>query len=217
MPAPDQALRADFAAAGLGGRLEPGRRAAFLLIDPARAYTDPASPLFAGVETAVAAMRSLLDTARQSGLLTVITRVLHEFPTDGGMFARKVPATGLCFTPGNPWADFIEGLEPAPGETLVTKQYPSAFFGTSLAATFTAAGVDTLVIAGLSTSGCVRASALDALQHGFAPFVVADAVGDRNEDVHSSNLRDIDAKVGQVIDLITAQALIRNPERGSHE
>ena len=209
--------REDDLAAGLGGHLEPGRHPAFLLIDPARAYTDPTSPLYAGVETAVEGMRSLLGAARQSGLPTIITRVLHEFPTDGGMFARKVPATGRCFTPGNPWADFIQGLEPQPGETLVTKQYPSAFFGTALAATLTAAGVDTLIIAGLSTSGCVRASALDALQHGFAPFVVADAVGDRHEDVHSSNLRDIDAKVGQVIDLTTARALIRNPERGSHE
>ncbi|GLY29650.1 isochorismatase family protein [Kineosporia sp. NBRC 101731] len=203
-------LSDDFAAAGLAGQLTPGRRAAFLLIDPARAYTDPASPLYAGVEAAAEVMRTLLGAARRAATPVVVTRVLHEFPTDGGLFARKVPATGRCFTPGNPWADYIEGLEPVSGECVVTKQYPSAFFGTALAATLTATGVDTLVIAGLSTSGCVRASALDALQHGFAPFVVADAVGDRDHDVHTSNLRDIDAKIGQVIDATTALTLIES-------
>lgn len=193
-------LAADFAAAGLAGALTPGRRAAFLLIDPARAYVDPASPLYADVHSSVLRMGALLEAARTTETPVVITRVLHEFPGDGGIFARKVPATAQCFTPGNPWADFIEGLEPAAGETVVTKHYPSAFFGTSLAASLTAQGIDTLILAGLSTSGCIRASALDALQHGFVPFVVANAVGDRHEDVHNANLRDIDAKIGQVVD-----------------
>nr|WP_269329702.1 isochorismatase family protein [Kineosporia babensis] len=190
--------------------MTPGRRAAFLLIDPARAYVDPASPLHADVHSSVRNMGTLLQAARTTATPVVITRVLHEYPGDGGVFARKVPATGQCFTPGNPWAEFIEGLEPTAGETLVTKHYPSAFFGTSLAATLTAQAIDTLVIAGLSTSGCVRASALDALQHGFVPFVVADAVGDRHEDVHRANLRDIDAKIGQVIETRSAIDLLHS-------
>lgn len=206
---------AELTRAGLGGSLVPGLRSCLLLVDPARAYTDPASPLYAGVEAAVAVMGELLNTARARSVPVVITRVVHEFPGDGGLFARKVPATGRCFGVGNPWGDYIAGLEPAPGEVVVTKQYPSAFFGTSLAATLTATGIDTLVIAGLSTSGCIRASALDALQHGFAPFVVADAVGDRSPDVHRANLRDIQAKIGQVVDIGTALGLLTRTTAGA--
>lgn len=191
-------LSADFAAAGLDGSLVRGDRPAVLLIDPARAYTDPASSLYAGVEDAVAAMQELVAAARAAGVPVYVTRVLHEHPGDGGLFARKVPASS-AFRAGNPMGDWIPGLEPAPGDVVVTKQYPSAFFGTALAASLTAAGIDTLVIGGLSTSGCVRASALDALQHGFVPLIVRDAVGDRNDDVHEANLRDIAAKVGDVI------------------
>ncbi|MGY1841316.1 MULTISPECIES: isochorismatase family protein [unclassified Modestobacter] len=191
---------ADAAAAGLAGRLGPGTNPALLLVDPARAYTEPTSPLYAGVEGAVAAMRRLLGACRAAGIPIVITRVWHEFPGDGGLFARKVPAS-VCFAAGSPLAEPIDGLEHRPGEVLLTKQYPSAFFGTALAATLTAQGVDTLVVAGLSTSGCVRATALDALQHGFVPLVVREAVGDRLPEVHQANLRDIDAKVGDVVSL----------------
>ena len=101
-------------------------------------------------------------------------------------------------------AAFAPGLEPAGGETVITKQYASAFFGTSLASTFTSLGVDTVLIAGVSTSGCVRASAVDCCQHGFVPVVVRDAVGDRAAGPHESNLFDLQAKYAEVIDLAAA-------------
>lgn len=121
------------------------------------------------------------------------------------MFYRKVPAL-RCFEEGlHPeLAAFAEGLEPAPGETVITKQYASAFFGTTLASTLTALGVDTVLLAGVSTSGCVRATTLDACQHGFIPLVVRDAVGDRHPAPHEANLFDLQAKYAEVISLATA-------------
>ncbi|SDT36465.1 isochorismatase family protein [Actinoplanes derwentensis] len=181
-----------------GGHLDPGERPALLLIDPARAYTEPGSPLYAGVEDAVDRMRELLALVRAAGLPVIITRVRHEQPGDGGLFARKVPGSA-AFAAGNPLAEPIAGLEHRPGEMLLTKQYPSAFFGTALAASLTARRIDTLLIAGLSTSGCVRASALDALQHGFVPLVVREAVGDRDPAIHEANLNDIAAKIADVV------------------
>jgi maleamate amidohydrolase len=101
---------------------------------------------------------------------------------------------------GSPLADFPATPRPRDGEVVITKQYASAFFGTSLASTLTAMGVDTVVIVGLSTSGCVRASAVDALQHGFVPIVVREAVGDRDPRPHDANLFDLDAKYADVRD-----------------
>ncbi|MER1996466.1 MAG: isochorismatase family protein [Arthrobacter sp.] len=187
----------DFSAAGLDGSLGPGARPALLLVDPATAYTDPASPLYAGVEAAVQGMRRLLAAARCRGIPVYVTRVLFTGPGDGGLFARKVPATRV-WQEASPWARFIEGLAPDAGETLITKQYPSAFFGTPLASLLSAARIDTVLIAGLTTSGCIRATALDALQHGFIPVVAEDAVGDRHPDIHNANLMDIQAKIADV-------------------
>ncbi|MFE6620498.1 isochorismatase family protein [Streptomyces sp. NPDC057740] len=188
----------DYERAGLAGHLAPGTSPALLLVDPARAYVDRDCPLYAGVEPAVEAMRALLSAARRAGIPVVVTRVrFRSDGRDGGVFFRKVP-TLRVFAEGSPYGDFIDGLAPAPDELTVTKQYPSAFFGTSLSAYLTANGVDTLLIAGLTTSGCVRASALDAMQHGFVPVVAEAAVGDRDADVHAANLFDIRHKIGEV-------------------
>jgi nicotinamidase-related amidase len=111
-------------------------------------------------------------------------------------------------------AAFAEGLEPVPGETVITKQYASAFFATSLASTLTSLGVDTVLIAGVSTSGCVRASTLDACQHGFIPLVVRDAVGDRHPAPHEANLFDLQAKYAEVIGLRQATDYLKNVAQG---
>ena len=104
---------------------------------------------------------------------------------------------------------FPPSLEPATGDMVVTKQYPSAFFGTPLASTLHADGIDTLLITGYSTSGCVRATALDALCHGFAPFVVRDACGDRDPRPQEQNLFDMQAKMAEVVSLDDALGLLR--------
>jgi maleamate amidohydrolase len=165
------------------------------------------------VEDAVEQMRVLLAAARATGTPVFITRVVHEFAGDGGLFARKIPAT-KCFAAGDPLGEPIAGLEHRAGETLVTKQYPSAFFGTSLAASLNAQRIDTVVLAGLSTSGCIRASALDALQSGFVPVVVREAVGDRHAEPHESNLRDIQAKIGEVVSMGQVTSYLAAPADG---
>lgn len=109
---------------------------------------------------------------------------------------------------------FPDTLQPMPDDTIVSKQYASAFFGTSLASTLTAQGIDTLLITGFSTSGCVRATALDALQSGFRPFVVREACGDRHPGPHEANLFDLQAKYAEVITEVRAIELIAAERNG---
>jgi maleamate amidohydrolase len=183
-----------------GGELGWGTRPALLVIDMMRAYFTPGSPFDLGSRAAVDGCAALLAAARSAGLLVVHTRVRYAAGlADGGLFVRKVPGLAVLAegTDGD-LGEFVAPLHPLPGEPVVTKQYASAFFGTSLAATLTAAGIDTTVIAGVSTSGCVRATATDAMQNGFRPIVVADACGDRTAAVHDANLFDLGAKYADV-------------------
>jgi nicotinamidase-related amidase len=208
-----ESLQDNYARGGFGQSLPWGRRPALLVIDFVRAYLDPASPLYAGVEQARADCETLLTAARAAGIPVVHTNVSFQpGGRDGGVFFRKLPALA-CFEAGRhpQFAAFAEGLEPAPGETVITKQYASAFFGTSLASTLTALGVDTVLIAGLSTSGCVRASAVDCCQHGFVPVVVREAVGDRAPGPHEANLFDLQAKYAEVAPLATVLRYLGSP------
>jgi maleamate amidohydrolase len=202
-------LDQDYAKAGFGGRLAFGAKPALLIVDVVMAYLDPACPLYAGVEDALASNERLAAAARAAGVPVIFTNVVYEpGGIDGGMFYRKVPAL-KAFERGSKYGAFPPNLQPAPGEMVLSKQYPSAFFGTSLASTLHAAGIDTLLISGFSTSGCVRASALDALCHGFAPFVVRDACGDRDERPHEQNLFDMGAKMAEVVGEAEAIALMQ--------
>ena len=143
----------------------------------------------------------LLDAARRKGIPVVYTRVLyHASGADGGLFVRKVPALRRMVE-GEPLADIVPELAPGPDDVVLIKQYASSFFGTSLAAMLTARGIDTLVITGCSTSGCVRATAVDAMQNGFRPIVPRECVGDRHDGPHEANLFDINAKYGDVVAL----------------
>lgn len=181
------------------GHLPFGQRPALLIVDFVVAYLDPASPLYAGVEDALASNERLLAAARQAGIPVIFTNVIYTpGGKDGGVFYRKVPALKL-FERGSAMGAFPKSLQPIDGELVLTKQYASAFFGTHLSATLTAMGIDTLLITGLSTSGCVRATALDACQHGFLPFVVREACGDRHPGPHEANLFDLQAKYAEVI------------------
>ncbi|WP_432563635.1 isochorismatase family protein [Kineococcus sp. SYSU DK003] len=197
----------DYAGAGFGAGLTPGSRPALLLVDPAVAYTDPASHLYVGpaAEAAAQGMRSLLAAARAAGIPVVVTRVeIAADGSDAGVFFRKVP--GLrAFGPGSPLARYVHGLAPGEGDVEIVKQYPSAYFGTGLAQVLRDRGVDTLLIGGFSTSGCVRASTLDTLQHGFVPLVVTGACGDRDEAVQAANLFDMGQKMAELWDLATAR------------
>lgn len=204
-------LADNYAAGGFGQSLQPGQRPALLVIDFVRAYLLPGSPLYAGVDDARAACQELLAAARKAAIPVVHTNVQYQRGgRDGGVFFRKVPALASFEAGAHPeLAAFAEGLEPLPGETVITKQYASAFFGTTLSSTLTALGVDTVLIAGVSTSGCIRASTVDACQHGFVPLVVRDAVGDRHAAPHEANLFDLQAKYAEVVSLEQAQAYLK--------
>ncbi|WP_072812943.1 isochorismatase family protein [Rhodococcus zopfii] len=209
------AQSADYARAGFGQELEPGTRPALVVVDPARAYIDPECPLYAGVEENVEAMRTLLAEAREAGIPVVITEVrLRANGSDAAVFFKK-SGTLVAFCEGSPYGEFIHGLEPTCAEMLVTKKYPSAFFGTTLNSHLTWLGVDTVLIAGLSTSGCVRATTLDAMQHGYVPIVVEDAVGDRDSTIHRSNLFDMQQKMAEVWPLTRAQEYLRAISTGN--
>lgn len=207
-----ETLADNYARGGFGKSLPFGRRPALVVIDFVRAYLVKTSPLYAGVEQARADCEILLRAARAAGIPVLHTNVVYQpGGRDGGVFFRKVP--GLkCFERGaHPeLAAFAEGLEPIDGETVISKQYASAFFGTSLAATLTSMQIDTVLIAGLSTSGCVRASAVDCVQHGFVPVVVREAVGDRAPGPHEANLFDLQAKYAEVVDLATVQRYLKS-------
>ena len=199
-------LPANYAGA-FDGHLPFGQHPALLIVDFVMAYLDPASPLYAGVEDVLASNERLLAAARMAGIPVIFTNVAYEpGGTDGGIFYRKVPALRL-FDRGSPYGAFPETLRPRAGERVITKQYASAFFGTDLAAELKDLGIDTLLITGLSTSGCVRASALDACQHGFLPFVVREACGDRHPGPHDASLFDLQAKYAEVI--AEAEAMAR--------
>ena len=187
--------------------LSPGRRPTLLVVDFVRAYLEPGSPLYAGVEDARTAAARLLASARAAGIPVMHTNVAYQpGGADGGVFFRKLPALASFERGRHPeLAAFAAGLEPAPGEPVFTKQYASAFFGTKLAEALREKGIDTLLIAGLSTSGCVRASAVDACQHGFVPLVVREAVGDRHPAPHEASLFDLQAKYAEVISLVEAE------------
>jgi maleamate amidohydrolase len=151
-------------AGAFGGHLQPGTSPALLIVDVVMAYLDPASPLYAGGEAALASNERLLASARTAGIPVVFTNVIYApGGIDGGLFYRKVPAL-QAFVRGSPMGLFPPSMQPLASEIIVSKQYASAFFGSSLASTLTAMGVNTLFITGFSTSGCVRATALDALQ-----------------------------------------------------
>jgi maleamate amidohydrolase len=201
-------LSANYAGA-FDGHLPFGQRPALLIVDFVVAYLDPASPLYAGVEDALASNERLLAAARKAGIPVLFTNVAYTpGGKDGGVFYRKVPALKL-FERGSPLGAFPESLQPVDGELVISKQYASSFFGTHLAATLTAMGIDTLLITGLSTSGCVRATALDACQHGFLPFVVREACGDRHPGPHEANLFDLQAKYAEVISEAEAIAKLK--------
>ncbi len=180
--------------------LTPGANPALILVDFVQAYFDPDCELYADVDNALQSALRILEVARAKELLIIYTNVVYQAGgVDGGRFFEKALPL-KHFLRGSPMGGWAAGLEPRGNELVVSKQYASAFFGTTLAATLTAQGIDTLILTGVTTSGCVRASCVDALSNGFIPIVVADACGDRHESPHQSNLFDMQAKYAEVWD-----------------
>lgn len=178
-----------------------GDRSAVLVIDLCRAFTDPARPLGTDCSAVIDGSNRILRTARRTGLPVIFSTVRYDSPdySDAGLWGRKIGGHTDLGAGGDGW-ELDPRLEVRQDDALLMKKYASCFFGTDLCSRLVAARVDTLVICGVTTSGCVRASAVDAIQHGFRPIVVRDAVGDRWPHAHDQSLRDLAAKYADVTD-----------------
>jgi len=206
------ALDQNYAKAGYHAAQTRGQRPAVVFIDFAQAYFDPEAPLYggAGCQAALDNAARIAPVARALGIPTVFTEVKYQpGGADGGAFYAKVPALS-CFDAGTETQKLAPPLSYTPQDIVITKQYPSAFFGTSLAATLHWLKVDTLLLTGVTTSGCVRASCIDSISHGFVTLVVEDAVGDRAEEPHQANLFDMSAKYADLISTDEAIAYLKN-------
>ena len=186
---------------GFSQRVGFGHKPALLIIDVINAFTDQDCPLGSNLDKEVVAIQELLIEFRAKGFPVHFTTTAYE---DGfasaGVFIKKVPSLAHLKL-GSDLIEIDKRIKPESGEVVWTKQYASAFFGTALASTLTAQNVDTLIVTGCTTSGCVRASAVDSCQNGFHTIVVEEAVGDRSEAAHEANLFDLDAKYADVVSL----------------
>jgi maleamate amidohydrolase len=195
---------------GFHGRAGLGSRPALVVVDVNRGFTDPASPLVCDLDDVVVAIARLLDAFRSSGLPVAFTTVAYDEmgKRAAGVFIAKVPAL-LTLQSGSEWVEIDPRVAPAHDEPVFTKLWASAFFGTAFGSWLATESCDSLVVTGASTSGCVRATAVDALQHGYRAIVPREAVGDRNTSAHDANLYDIDTKYGDVVSLDDTLAWIR--------
>ncbi|KFA64986.1 hypothetical protein S40285_09064 [Stachybotrys chlorohalonatus IBT 40285] len=200
-PSADSYVRSGFA-----NRMGWGSRPALLVIDVCQAYWSRSSPLSL-LENPEAgsvpdSIRSLLAAARKAKVPVVWSEVEYTHPdmADAGLFWHKSKVLDI-WKKDDPrgLAAHVHGIEPHASETTIVKKYASAFFGTALATDLHIMNVDTLVICGVSTSGCVRATTLDAMQNGFRPMVVGSACGDRSAEIQKANLFDLDAKYADVV------------------
>ena len=194
---------------GFGGRAGFGRRPALLIIDVNVGFTDPASPLVCPLEGQVEAIRQLLDVFRRADLPVVYTTVSY---TEGDAvaakaFVDKIPVL-TTLAAGSRWVEIDPRIAPGENEPVLNKLFASAFFGTALSSLLASHGCDSVVVTGASTSGCVRATVVDAIQHGYRPAIPREAVGDRNQAAHEANLYDMDAKYGDVVTLADTLAHI---------
>jgi nicotinamidase-related amidase len=173
-----------------------------VVVDMSIGFTEPESPLACDLDHVVESVARLLDAARRARLPVVYTTVAYdaEGRRKASVFIAKVPALSVLEA-GSHWVEIDPRLAPQSGEPVLTKLHASAFFETELAGLLEEAGCDSVIVTGASTSGCVRATAVDALQHGYRTVVPREAVGDRNAGAHEANLHDIDAKYGDVVPL----------------
>ena len=198
---------------GFGGHGGFGRRPALIIVDMTLGFTDPESPLACDLEEPVANIAKLLEAARAARMPVFFTTVAYRESDKltAAAFIDKVPAL-LTLEAGSRWAEIDPRIAPRETEPVFNKLFASAFYGTGLPSALAAAGVDTLVVTGASTSGCVRATVVDALQYGYRPVVPREAVGDRNPDAHEANLYDVDAKYGDVVSVEEVTGLIKSSD-----
>jgi maleamate amidohydrolase len=184
-----------------------GKHPALLVVDIINSFTDPDCPLGSEAGDVVEANRQLLHAFREKQLPVVFTTVVYHDESQARVFRDRIPALDIL-EPGTHWVEVDPRLKPRSDELVIEKQWASGFFKTRLDEYLKEQGVDSLVVTGLTTSGCVRATAVDGLQHDYKVVIAADAVGDRNEDAHRANLFDLSAKYADVLDLYRVLEMI---------
>lgn len=204
---PDQDF---FEARGFGVKIGFGRRPAILVVDLTNGFTDPDRPLGSDLSVQIEATNRLLDIAHEKDLPVILSSVRYDDDklSDAGIWAIKQKGSASLIASGDGHV-FDARLRRSGRESLLYKKYASCFFGTDLVPRLMTFGVDTLILTGTSTSGCVRATAVDACQYGFRPMVVREAVGDRAEAAHSQALFDLDAKYADVVSTDETVAYLR--------
>ena len=204
----DDEAKQVYAKARLGASVTLGTRPAVLVVDFSCGFTDPDCPLGSDLSPEVEATKRLLDVARGKGLPIVFTTIgFDPSGKDGGLWLQKAPAlTELEL--GGRWVEIDPRLDRRDGETVVLKKGASGFFGTNLASILVSQQVDTVILCGATTSGCIRATAIDLLQYGWPTLVPRECVGDRAQAPHEANLFDIQAKYADVVALEDALAYL---------
>lgn len=205
-----QRLRSQFKEKGLGGRIGFGSRPALLVIDMIRGFTDSRSPLAGDLDEQLEATQELLARARAATVPVIFSTVAYDADLqEAGKWIQKIPSNSWLVE-GSEWVELDDRLERQSNEMLLVKKYASCFFGTDLAARLVSRGIDTLLIVGCTTSGCVRATAVDSCSYGFHTIVVEEGVGDRAELPHLASLFDIDNKYGDVVGLEEANTYLEH-------
>lgn len=196
---------------GFGHSTGMGNNPAIVVIDFMKGFTDSASPLGSDFSKQIQATKELLDEARERSIPIIFTAVVYEnHYKDAAHFIEKIPAL-KCLTMESEWVEIDTQLERnKEAEPLIIKKFASAFFGTNLASLLTYEKVDTVIITGCSTSGCVRATAVDAVQYGYRVVIPEECVGDRSEKAHKANLYDIQTKYGDVVGMKTVKNYLKN-------
>lgn len=184
---------------GIGETVGFGARPALVVVDMCNAFTDPSYRLGSDLSSVIAAIQSIIGIFRERSLPIVFTTTAyHKDMRDAGMFGRKIPALAELQL-GSSAVEIDERLERGDGDHLITKKYGSCFFMTNMASLLVNDGVDTVIVTGVSTSGCVRATVIDACSYGYRTIVPMEAVGDRAEGPHRANLFDMNAKYADVV------------------
>jgi maleamate amidohydrolase len=181
-------------------KLSSGNSPALVIVDMCNGFIDPQSPLGFSCEDLVNANIELLKIFREMQAPIFFTTTIYRDDQEASVFRQKLPDLNIL-SPDSHWVGFREDLSPSNSETVIEKKHASGFFMTDLADQLHRLGIDTVYISGVTTSGCVRATALDSLQHDFLTFIVQDCVGDRDNDAHQSNLRDLQLKYAELVSL----------------
>lgn len=183
-----------------------GLNPAILVVDYMKGFTDPDSPLGSNLDNEIQATKELLDIARKENVPIIFTTVSYEPGfKEGAHFIRKIPALKIL-SAGSEACEIDTRLDrDEENETLIVKKFASAFFGTAISSVLSHQRIDTVIIVGCSTSGCIRATAVDALQHGYLVVIPEECVGDRSQSAHDASLSDIQTKYGDVVSLETVK------------